>query len=132
GSATGEATAVLRTLPSSTRRRIPLRARSRPLWLALGALLAVAALVAGLVLLGDRTHRGTGTDRTAHVGGALTPVGLRSNAAHDYDPLGDGTEHASQRAFAIDGNPETVWTTESYTTGDLQKKGVGIALDAAP
>jgi eukaryotic-like serine/threonine-protein kinase len=131
GSATGEATAVLRTLPSSTRRRVPLRARSRPAVLALGALLAVAALVVGIVLLGDRTHRGTGTQRTAH-GGAMTQVGLRSDAAHDYDPLGDQSEHPDQRAFAIDGNPSTVWTTESYSTGDLQKAGVGLALDAAP
>ena len=30
GSATGEATTVLRTLPSETRRRVPLRVRSRP------------------------------------------------------------------------------------------------------
>jgi eukaryotic-like serine/threonine-protein kinase len=132
GSATGEATTVLRTLPSSTRRRIPLRVRSRPAWLALAALLVVAALVAGVVLLGDRTHRGTGTEKTAGAGGALTQVGLNSDAAHDYDPLGDDSEHGDQTAFAIDSNPATLWTTESYTTGDLQKEGVGLALDAAP
>jgi len=131
GSATGEATTVLRTLPLSTRRRVPLRVRSSPAWLAVAALLTVAALVAGVVLLGDRTHRGTGTAGTAG-GGALTPVGLHSDAAKDYDPLGDGTEHADQTAFAIDGNPSTVWTTESYTTGDLQKDGVGLVLDAPP
>jgi serine/threonine-protein kinase len=132
GSATGEATTVLKTLPSKTRRRIPLRVRSRPAWLAAGALLVVVALVAGIVLLGDRTHRGTGTERTADGGGAVTQVGLNSDAAHDYDPLGDSSEHADQRAFAIDGNPATTWTTESYSTGDLQKAGVGLALDAAP
>jgi predicted Ser/Thr protein kinase len=131
GSATGEATTVLRTLPRRTRRRVPLRVRSRPAWLAVAAILAVSALVAGIVLLGDRTHRGTGTERTAHAG-PMTPVGLKSDAAHDYDPLGDEVEHADQTAFAIDGNPSTVWTTESYTTGDLQKDGVGLALDAAP
>jgi hypothetical protein len=106
--------------------------RSRPAWLAAAALLAVAALVAGIVLIGNRTHHGTGTDKTAGGGGALTAVGLNSDAAHDYDPLGDGAEHPDQTAFAIDGNPETVWTTESYTSGDLQKAGVGLALDAAP
>jgi serine/threonine-protein kinase len=131
GSATGEATTVLRTLPRRTRRRVPLRVRSRPGWIALAALLTVAALAAGIVLLGDRTHRGTGTEKTSG-GGAMTQVGLRSDAAHDYDPLGDRTEHADQTAFAIDGNPSTVWTTESYTTSDLQKAGVGLALDAAP
>jgi len=132
GSATGEATTVLRTLPSRARRRVPLRVRSRPVWIALAALLVVAALVAGVVLLGDRTHRGTGTEKTAGGGAALAPVGLNSDAAHDYDPLGDETEHADQTAFAIDGNPATVWKTESYTTGDLQKDGVGLVLDAAP
>jgi predicted Ser/Thr protein kinase len=131
GSATGEATTVLRTLPSRARRRVPLRVRSRPAWIALAALLVVAAVAAGVVLLGDRTHRGTGTEKTAG-GGAMTQVGLNSKAAHDYDPLGDDSEHPAQTAFAIDGNPSTVWTTESYTTGDLQKDGVGLALDAAP
>jgi eukaryotic-like serine/threonine-protein kinase len=132
GSATGEATTVLRTLPRRARRRVPLRLRSRPAWIAVAALLIVVALVGGIVLLGDRTHRGTGTEKTAGGGSAVTPVGLNSDAAHDYDPLGDGTEHADQRAFAIDGNPATVWTTESYSTGDLQKDGVGLALDATP
>jgi eukaryotic-like serine/threonine-protein kinase len=131
GSATGEATTVLRTLPRRARRRVPLRVRSRPAWIALAALLVVVALVAGVLLLGDRTHRGTGTEKTAR-GGTMTPVGLNSDAAHDYDPLGDQAEHADQTAFAIDGNPSTVWTTESYTTGDLQKDGVGLALDAPP
>ena len=131
GSATGEATTVLRTLPSRARSRVPLRLRSRPVWLALASLVTVAVLVAAVVLVGDRTHRGTGTEKTAG-GASMTEIGLRSDAAHDYDPLGDGTEHANQTAFAIDGNPATVWTTESYTTGDLQKDGVGLVLDASP
>jgi serine/threonine-protein kinase len=132
GSATGEATTVLKTLPRRARRRVPLRLRSRPAWLAVAALLIVVALVGGILLLGDRTHRGTGTEKTADGGSAVTPVGLNSDAARDYDPLGDSAEHADQTTFAIDGNPATVWTTESYTTGDLQKDGVGLALDAAP
>jgi eukaryotic-like serine/threonine-protein kinase len=130
GSATGEATTVLRTLPESTRRRIPLRVRSRRAWLAIAALVTVVAIAAGIVL-SDRTHRGTGTGKTADQG-AMAPIGLNSDAAQDYDPLGDSIEHGEQTAFAIDDNPATVWTTESYTTGDLQKDGVGIALDAAP
>ncbi|HEX4807151.1 MAG TPA: protein kinase [Conexibacter sp.] len=131
GSATGEATTVLRTLPSATRRRLPLHLRSHPAWLAVAALAAVAVLAAAIVVIGDRTHRGTGTQLTAGAG-PLAAVGLNSDAAHDYDPLGDGAEHPDQTAFAIDGNPETVWTTESYDGGDLGKAGVGLALDAAP
>lgn len=131
GSATGEATTVLRTLPSRARRRVPLRVRSRPAWLALAAVLVVAALVAGILLLGDRTHRGTGTDQTAGQG-AMTPIGLRSDAASDYDPIGGDGEHPNETAFAIDGNPSSTWSTESYVTGDLQKDGVGLAIDLSP
>jgi len=132
GSATGEATAVLRSLPEATLQRVPLQLRSHPAWLAIGAMLAVVVLAAAIIVVSDRTHRGTGTQKTASSGGALTAVGLRSDAAHDYDPLGDGAEHPEQKAFAIDGNPETTWTTESYDGGDLGKAGVGLALDAAP
>jgi predicted Ser/Thr protein kinase len=131
GSATGEATTVLRSLPSSTRRRLPLRVRSRPAWIAVAALAVVAVLVVAIVLLGDRTHRGTGTERTAS-GEPATAIALRSDAASDYDPLGDDVEHEGERAFAIDRDPATIWTTESYSTGDLQKEGVGLVLDAKP
>ena len=53
--------------------------------------------------------------------------------AHDFDPLGDNqAEHHDQVGFAIDGQPDTKWTTESYQGGDLGKAGVGLYLDAAP
>jgi serine/threonine-protein kinase len=130
GSATGEATTVLRSLPARTRRRVPLRVR-RPPWLAAAALIVVAAVAVGLIELRDRTHHGTGTAHLVHQG-ALTLLPLRSNAAKDYDPLGDGSEHPEATAFAIDEDPATYWQTETYTTGDLQKAGVGIALDTSP
>lgn len=131
GSATGEATTVLRTLPSTTRRRVPLAVRSRRAWLALAALVAVAAAVMAIVLLGDRTYRGTGTERSASNAPA-TPIALRSAAATDYDPFGDDSEHPGETAFAIDGDPSTLWTTETYAAEDLQKEGVGLVLDAKP
>src|SRR5919109_1529400 len=62
GKSTGEATAVLRTLPPSTRRRLPFRMR-HPLPV-LGTVLLLAVGVAILVFLlkegVDRTQRGTG------------------------------------------------------------------------
>src|SRR3954463_9379335 len=60
GAATGEATSVLRTLPGSARRRLPLRSRIGT-WrlIAFMALLAVAVGVV-LVLALHNTHRGTG------------------------------------------------------------------------
>src|SRR4051794_21320711 len=56
GSATGEATTVLRTLPRRARRRLPLRV-AHPWWLALAALVAVGAAVALAVLLSGHTKR---------------------------------------------------------------------------
>lgn len=48
-----------------------------------------------------------------------------------YDPLGDGDEHGENVAEAADGNPETAWATEGYTTADLggAKEGVGLLID---
>jgi len=129
GSATGEATTVLRTLPARTRRRVPLRVR-QPAVLVAATLLVALALVVAFVGVRDRTHRGTGTAGAA--GAGLAQIALRADAAQDYDPLGDDVEHADQTAFATDNNPRTTWTTETYTAGDLQKPGVGIALDASP
>jgi len=135
GSATGEATAVIRTLPRSAQRRVPLRIR-KPALIALAALLVVAALVAGIVLLGDRAERGTGTggERRGRApdGAALSQISLKSNAASDYDPEGDGSEHPEQTQFATDNNESTYWTTESYENATLGKDGVGLAIDVSP
>jgi hypothetical protein len=48
------------------------------------------------------------------------------------DPQGDGEENDDELAFAIDGDPETMWRTVRYDTqafGGLPKDGVGIVLD---
>ena len=88
---------------------------------------------AGIVLLGDRTHRGTGTAGTAGHGGALT-----AGAAATPTPRTTTTRSATEPSTPTrprsrsTATRTTVWTTESYTTGDLQKAGVGLALDAAP
>ena len=59
GSATGEVTSVLRTLPSSAQRRVPFRVR-HPATALLLALIVVAILGGGAVWLTSRTHHGTG------------------------------------------------------------------------
>jgi hypothetical protein len=131
GQATGEVTTVLRTLPSPVRRRIPWRMRHRVGWIALlviVAALAAAALVAAL----RHTHAGTGVSPTVVIPAHLTPVSLAQTAAHDYDPFGDGVERHGTVANAIDGNPNTAWTTEQYYSQDLQKPGVGLYVDAKP
>jgi serine/threonine protein kinase len=132
GQVTGEATSILRTLPPSTRRRLPLRVRD-PLRV-LATLLVIGAVAAlGFVLLADRTHRGTGTQGAPKPppGSMFIPVSLKQDAAEDYDPFrpGDG-EHHADRAAVVDRDPSSSWSTESYDAGNLNKPGVGIYVDA--
>src|SRR4051812_2602732 len=134
GGATGEATSVLRTLPGSARRRLPLRSRvgTGPL-IAFAALVAVAVAVV-LVLALHHTHHGTGPAAALKAPPKLTSVDLRKTAAHDYDPYGRGdtSEHPELTRFAVDRDPSSTWTTENYDAGDLQKPGVGLYIDAKP
>lgn len=139
GSATGEATAVIATLPRRARKRVPLRVR-RPEWLALLALIAVIAAIAVVVFVVLRGgERGTGTsgDRATGVGSGgqteqLREIGLKGDSASDYDPEGDAAEHADETAFAVDKDPSTFWSTETYEANDLQKAGVGLTVDVSP
>jgi tRNA A-37 threonylcarbamoyl transferase component Bud32 len=132
GGATGEATAVLRTLPERAQRRLPLRLR-HPGWLVLGLLVAVAATVVLIVVLSQRAERGTGAQRATPPKG-LEAISLKQNGASDFDPLGiPQSENPAQADFAIDRNPNTTWNTESYGPGaQLPKAGVGIYVDADP
>ena len=131
GQATGEATAVLRTLPGGTRRRLPLRLRVAPaVAIALLALVAAVAIAAAL-LARDNAERGT---RPAGIKPApgLKPVNLGQNAAHDYDPLGDDTEHPDEVSAAIDDQRSSSWSTETYRDDTMGKAGVGLYVDASP
>jgi serine/threonine-protein kinase len=128
GHATGEATAVIRTLPSRAKRRLPLKMR-HPTRLALAVVVIGATVAGAAVLLADRTERGTGA-------GTVTPppdqenVSLKQGGAHDYDPLGTDGEHADQVRFVLDRNPATTWSTEGYRS--FTKAGVGLYVDAKP
>jgi tRNA A-37 threonylcarbamoyl transferase component Bud32 len=130
GQATGEVTTVLRTLPTPTRRRVPWHMRHPIRWL--GSLALLAGLVGlGLVLLAGHTHRGIAPDVSAKPG--LTPVPLEQTSAHDYNPFGNEAEHPTQVANVVDGDPDTVWSTEHYREDTLGRKpGTGIYVDAAP
>ncbi len=134
GQVTGEATAVLRSLPESTRKRLPLRARRSTK--ALVALVAAGALTAIAVALGlglNQTKRGTGERAEATPPAGLEEVVLGQRAAHDFDPLSeDKAEHPDQTAYVVDPDRSSTWSTENYTSGDLQKAGVGIVIDASP
>ncbi len=135
GQATGEATAVLRTLPPHARKRLPARLRWQiPL---LGVVL-VGALVAGALALllkegVDRTQRGTGATRDPAPRNTQV-VSVKSDAASDYDPQGDGEEHEEEARLVLDREPGTTWSTETYQAWPPSqvKRGVGIYVDAKP
>jgi serine/threonine-protein kinase len=139
GTATGEATAVLRTLPANTRRRLPLRLRLRVPALLLIVMLAVAGTVLYLLLdqAAERTHKGTGTGVTKAPPGEQI-VSVKRTSANDYDPLGDDKEeHPEQAPLAVDQDSDTQWTTEGYLNNTLNKPtdgdpGVGLYVDAEP
>jgi eukaryotic-like serine/threonine-protein kinase len=134
GSAGGEATTVLRSLPAGSRRRLPLRLRN-PL-APIAGLAVIAAIAAVIVIfLVHNTHHGTGTLNQAPPKQTPQQVSLCSNCAHDYNPDAFAgspkTQHPTTTGLAIDGNKNTAWTTESYLDG-LGKPGVGIYVDAKP
>jgi serine/threonine-protein kinase len=138
GTSTGEATAVLRTLPAAARRRLPLRLRLRVPMLLLALMIAVAGAVLYLLLdqAAERTRKGTGTGVTKALPGEEI-ISVKSTSANDYDPLGDDEEHDDQSRLAVDQDPGTAWTTETYANNILNKPtgetpGVGLYVDAEP
>ena len=134
GHSTGEATAVLRTLPERSRRRLPLRMRRRrlPIIAVIALLLAGGALAVVLLREGvNRTQRGTGTGTVKPPKGAQV-VSVKRTSASDFDPLGDDDEHHDERGLAVDKDPGTAWSTEGYTGDTLGKDGVGLYVDADP
>ena len=138
GTSTGEATAVLRTLPADARRRLPLRLRLRLPVLLLAAMIAVAGGIAYLLLdqAAERTQRGTGQGLTKPLPGEEV-VSVKSTSANDFDPLGDDKEeHGDEARLAVDQDSDTAWTTERYVGNTLNKPtgepGVGLYIDAEP
>jgi serine/threonine-protein kinase len=111
-----------KTMVIPTRVRGPQRRVSRwPFAVGVLALLAVAAIVAGLLTLG-------GNGNKPSEAATLFPVtGLTS-----YDPFGpDKSEHPEDAPNLTDGNQTTYWTTERYNDApSLGKPGVGVVVDA--
>ncbi len=134
GSASGEVTSVLRTLPSGKQRRVPFRVRHPFLSAALlGA--ALALLGGGGYWLATRAHPGTPKLSAPPPKPTLQQVQVCDTCAHDYNPdavSGPKTQNPNEVGYAIDGNPNTAWQTEYYYSGTLGKPGVGLYLDATP
>jgi tRNA A-37 threonylcarbamoyl transferase component Bud32 len=103
-------------------------------WIA-RVLLLIAGAVALVVVLATLASRETddgilpGGNRGNGGGGGNGPISVEQ--VSDFDPYGDGEEHAEEAPRAADGNPSTEWTTENYTSSlELQNKpGVGLVFD---
>jgi len=131
GSATGEMTTVLRTLPSRKQRRVPFRVRHRRAVLVLAAV--VIAIIGGVAAwLATRVHHGTGRLAQPAPAHALSQVQLCQSCAHGFNPLGSPTDEHPEAGLAIDGDVNTAWLTQIYFGATLSKAGVGIYLDASP
>jgi eukaryotic-like serine/threonine-protein kinase len=130
GSASGEVTSVLRTLPSGKQRRVPFRLRHPFLSAALlGA--SLAGLGGGAYWLATRAHHGSPSLAQPPPAPRLAQVTVSS--AHDYNPdavSGPKTQNPSTVGLAIDGDLSTAWQTQYYYTGTLGKPGVGLYVDA--
>jgi serine/threonine protein kinase len=132
GQITGEATSVLRSLPSKKRRRVPLRVRIPHLVVLLVLVLAAGAVIAVVLLASDNTQRGVTPPKVVPSVPNTEVVPLKTKAAKDFDPYGDHVEHSADVGAAIDDDPKSEWSTESYEGGELNKPGVGIYVDASP
>jgi eukaryotic-like serine/threonine-protein kinase len=131
GTAGGEVTSVLRTLPAQTQRRVPFRVRHPAISL-LTVLIIVAALGGGAIWLATRTHHGTGHPAQPAPVKAPTPVQLCQSCAFGFNPLGSPSDEHPDASLAIDNQPNTVWNTQTYYSGTLNKAGVGLYVDARP
>jgi eukaryotic-like serine/threonine-protein kinase len=127
GGASGEANAVLRTLPEIAARQVPLRVR-RPGTLAAAAAVVALVGVAVALLALSRTHGGGGAREPVTRPPAEVAVNFAAAKATVYNPFGSGLDHPAGAALVLDGRPATFWTTNHYADGQLGKPGVGVYL----
>lgn len=102
----------------------------------IAVVLVAAAVIAGGLALGQLSLGGPLGIRAAEPTTSARPAGhlheLPIVAARDEDPLGvDHTENPGTVALAIDGDPDTAWSTEHYVSADFGnlKTGVGLWID---
>jgi eukaryotic-like serine/threonine-protein kinase len=92
-----------------------------------------AAVIAGGVALGRLELGGPLGVRAAPEASSAGSqgAGVAIVAAKDHDPFGDGSEHPEATALAVDGDPETAWATDHYSTAQFGqlKPGLGLWLD---
>ena len=127
GGTTGEATAVLDSVPKS-RRRLGGGRRISGAGIAMG-LVGIGLIAAALIFGGDSLDR-LGDEEE----GDPSEVRLAEDQAAEFDPSpGDGQETETAQ-LAVDGNPTgSAWETEHYDTEDFGgiKDGVGLIVGVA-
>jgi eukaryotic-like serine/threonine-protein kinase len=115
-----------KTMVIPSARRAPRQRKQVSRWpivIGLLALLAIAAIVIGLLAAGGTNNGGApAASKRVEVSGLTS-----------YDPFGDNKEEHSAAAVNItDRNPTTYWSTERYNDApSLGKPGVGVVLDAS-
>ena len=126
-------------LRATDRSRSPVRGdQPGSVWLRLAGLVAVLAfIVVGVLIifgLGDSRDGEPGQpgDEPSTTAGTGQPV--RIAGVRDLDPPaqgGNGEENPDEAPLAIDGDPATAWSTQSYFDGPRLeiKRGVGLVVD---
>ncbi len=107
---------------TASARRPPRRSRRGPIFV---GLLVLAALVVVAVLVSQSSGS------THKIGGATTSDGATTAGlvATAFDPFGSGGENDADAPKAVDGNPETLWSTEGYDSRTFgTKPGVGLVV----
>jgi hypothetical protein len=115
---------VLNAIPARRRLLTPRRVS------AAGVAVVLAAVVAALLIAAL-----TGSNESSSAGGAPQGATVELSNAQAFDPPpGDEEEHNSEASFAIDTNPDTTRTTETYNAAVIEdavgKPGVGLIVDA--
>jgi serine/threonine-protein kinase len=126
GGITGEATIVFDSLPKRSRRLAP-GGVSHPTRTRLAWLISALAVVGIALLLVSQLESGSTGGQPNAKSASGTVIAFRSTGSFDPFASGGGDdEHSEQSHNAIDGNPQTDWTTEQYQNGVLNKPGVGL------
>jgi eukaryotic-like serine/threonine-protein kinase len=117
-----EATMIARRPVAARQQREPRRRRRLGVLWPMAAVVGVLA-VAGLAAWGALALRDDSNNPSAATGR------IQLRAISDHDPFGDDqSEHPDEVPRATDGQFETFWLTQDYSSFD--KPGVGIILDA--
>lgn len=93
--------------------------------------MAAAAIALGL-WVGTLEVGGPLGVRPRHEATAPAEVSLRAEqpvSAVAIDPFGDDSELSSNAPRAVDGDLDSLWRSEDYFDGELDKPGIGLILD---